>query len=106
MPSQTAPATASKYHGTPLMAAATEGSYEAAAFLLAHGADPNKSTFGMRPARFVLGEATCWHDVRKPPRQSCKTCQERLLWLHMLAVLRKYGGRPLVGAVLRPVGMR
>jgi hypothetical protein len=33
--------------------------------------------------------------VRKSPRQSCKTCQERLLWLHLLAVLRRYGGRPL-----------
>ncbi|KAK1834904.1 ankyrin [Podospora conica] len=80
----------------PLVAAIHAKNLGMLEFLLSRGADPNKSTFGMRPARFVLGEATCWHDVRKPPRQSCKTCQERLLWLHMLAALRKHGGRPLV----------
>lgn len=88
----------------PLVAAIHAKNLGMVEFLLAHGADPNKSTFGMRPARFVLGEATCWHDVRKPPRQSCKTCQERLLWLHMLAVLRKYGGRPLVAGSVTSSG--
>jgi len=80
----------------PLVAAIQTKNLGMVEFLLGRGADPNKSTWGMRPARFVLGEATCWHDVRKPPRQNCKTCQERLLWLRMLAALRRHGGRPIL----------
>jgi hypothetical protein len=80
----------------PLVAAIHAKNFFMVEDLLDCGADPNKSTFGMRPARFVFSETACWHEVRNPPRQDCKTCQERLLWLRMLAALRRRGGRPTV----------
>lgn len=89
------------YAPTPLIAAVTSGCMPTIQLLTAHGALTNCPGHGppsttAPPLWLPPGKATTMRLPRKPPRQSCGICREQLLWLHILALLRRYRGRPIV----------
>lgn len=48
-----------------------------------------KNTFGLRPAKFVLAEARCRHDLRRVPRPGGEKYGERLVWVRKLGVVEE-----------------
>jgi hypothetical protein len=76
-------------------------------YLLDRGADPNKRLLGTWCAAIAAeAEILCQrHDIRKWPKDGCPKCNDRLLLVQMLALLRQHGGRPIVAGNSEGTGL-
>ncbi|KAK0715473.1 ankyrin repeat-containing domain protein [Lasiosphaeris hirsuta] len=88
--------------GAPLAVAIFNKDFKMLQALLEMGADPNKKTMGwITPMRGVEAKMMCTkHDIRKRPVKGCEKCEDRLLMIRMMGLLRRHGGRPIVEGVL------
>lgn len=90
----------------PLVSALNARNLAMVQLLLKSGADPNRSKLGFTPAESIAVNLMCLdHGLRYGLKPGCKKCADRWLWLSALVLLKRSGGKGLMGYSKLPAAL-